>query len=207
MHEAHHETKGAIRLRRVAVRVFVLLVLASMVVETSPSVFKWPRVLKSWCAPALRFSGLWQGEWPLFAPNPVLNNAWITAEVYAPDGTLTIWNSPYWAETSSVGKLRNFRYINLYNRLPFRGKEPADDFADYIARQMIDPHVQPYEPPETESLQPAVAGVASYAGRWQLRLLRSQLNIILPEDGSLPSREETMWVTSNTPLTIREYLP
>ena len=79
--------------------------LSVIIIEVLPYNFRGKQIgstnyVKECIAPATRFAGLWQGEWPLFAPNPGINNSWISAEIEAPTGELECWNSTYWATTS-----------------------------------------------------------------------------------------------------------
>jgi hypothetical protein len=190
--------------RRWGVRLFVVAMLSVIVIETMPRSVNGHSIrgsvtLKHQLAPFTKFTGLWQGEWPLFAPNPVLNNAWISAEISAPSGERSEWNSTFWASASTWEKFRQFRYINFYNRLPFRGAGVADDFADFIARQQIGQNVRAIT--SDESLN------STGEPTWSLQLNRNQMDISLPDDGTLPPREETTWIISSSHLSTREYRP
>jgi hypothetical protein len=179
--------------------------------------------------------GISQGEWSLFAPNPTLNNAWFSAELYAPDGTLTTWNSTYWGTASGTQKFREFRMLNFSNRLSRRDPLARDDFADYVARKMLGPQTRAVVLPAkgihaaSESTDPtgrysseadfgasslpasglseSSSVVADSLPRWRLVLYRSQLQMTLPADGTFPSRDETVWISSSQQLVEREYLP
>ncbi|MCA9133815.1 MAG: hypothetical protein KDA45_11700 [Planctomycetales bacterium] len=189
-------------LRRQIVRCFALLILLVIAIDTSPDVHAWLRQAKVKMAPVVRRPGLWQGQWPLFAPNPVLNNAWISAEITSPDGELTFWNSPYWGDTGSWEKFYRFRYLNYYNRLPSQNPLAIEEFADFLARTLISPTAHP-----VDFALDADATTAPSAPTWKMSLFRSKLNFTLPEDGSLPSRDEILWIASSKNLTVRAYRP
>lgn len=180
-------------LRRKLVRLFFCLILIALVAEASPDELPGAGYAKRWLGPWLNRMGLWQGQWTLFAPNPKINNAWISAEVYAPDGTQSaFWNSTYWAETSTWERFAGFRHINYNNRIQTQGKRAADDLADFLARSLITPT--------------AVATTDRQDAR-RLVLSRTELNVVLPGDGTLPNRDETMWISTSQNLTVREYQP
>ncbi len=187
---------------RGAARAIVLLMVAIIVIETSPRSIPGMSLLKRWSYPLTQRLGLWQGEWPLFAPNPVLNNAWVTAEIYAPDGTLTNWNSIFWGSTSGFEKFYRFRHMNFYNNIAFRGEAASHDFLDYIARTHISPDARPVAEGQADAAEDQ-----PLSPPWRIVLVRSQLNMIMPDDGSLPSADETTWVTSSETVTSREYRP
>ena len=134
-------------LRRICIRCFVALALLTIAIDTAPrSAVTNP--LQDLIRPALNVAGLWQGDWPLFAPNPTINNGWLSAEFYPVGGKSPIltddgkplgWNSPIWSEYDVWNKFYRFRHVNYFNRVPYRGKDPLDDLADYIARTTLGP--------------------------------------------------------------------
>lgn len=181
------------RLKRRLVRLFFCLFLIALVADASPDELPGAGYAKQLLVPLLNRTGLWQGQWTLFAPNPKINNAWISAEVYAPDGTQSaFWNSTYWSETSTWQRFTGFRHINYNNRIQTQGKRAADDLADFLARSLITPT--------------AVATTDRQDTR-RLVLSRTELNVVLPDDGTLPNRDETMWISTSQNLTVREYQP
>ena len=169
--------------KRALIRGFALLAIAVIVLDTLPRNWGWLTGTKQAVSSVLNRVGLWQGEWPLFAPDPVVNNGWFTAEIRDPDGTVTRWNSPFWSEASAWDKFVGFRYIDYFNRLTLPSNFPAaDDFADYLAREVGRP-------------------VAS------VRLYKNQVLLQMPDDGSLPPREEIAWMFSSELVAVRKYQP
>lgn len=132
---------------------------------------------------ALQRVGLSQGEWKMFAPNPVINNGWYSAEIRSLSGEVAHWDSPIWAGKNGWDKFVNFRQMNYYNRLPSPRNSPATfDLADYLARKRSYPAAS-------------------------ITLYRNQFQINMPEDGSLPSREETIWTFSTVSIVNQNYQP
>lgn len=201
--EDHNARTEPSRGGRLFARLLVLIVLTFIFVEAAPgrlSITRWARPKLS---PVLTRLGLWQGEWTLFAPNPGINNAWLSAEIYPPHGDVRMWNSTYFAEASGWELFLHFRHINYNNRLHATDRAAADDFADYLARRLISPTARPIEALPTDAQESS----ALENDAWELSLFRSQLNLTMPDDGSLPTREETLWISTSENLTVRRYAP
>ena len=194
-------------LQRTWIRCFAAITLIAVAIDTAPE-WKFVTPLQEFLRPALNVTGLWQGDWPLFAPNPVINNGWISAEFYAQssqspmlasDGKPLSWNSPIWSEFNSWTKFYRFRHINYFNRAAHRGQNVIDDLADFVARTELGPDFHFVETvPEDGRLVVASSPI-------ELRLSMNRLQIVLPDDGSLPSPEETIWMSVSSNLTLRKY--
>ena len=218
--------------RRLAARSFFVIFAAVVLIDTAPRTWRWMRPVKQVVCPQLNYCGFWQGQWTLFAPHPILNNAWLSAEIYRPDGSQQeVWNSTYWANSSSWERFIGFRRMNYRNRMGAADPAAVHDLADYLARQLISPTARPVEQPAAEVIQtfdasqPARETVGEFRNEeiesagapvlehnpeqppWRLVLTRSQLNIVLPDDGSLPARDQTLWISSSKNLAVREYHP
>jgi hypothetical protein len=193
--------------RRIMVRCFALIALLTIMIDTAPrSSVTSP--LQDRLRPALNVIGLWQGEWPLFAPNPTINNGWLSAEFYPVGGKLPLmepngkplsWNSPIWSEYSAWSKFYRFRHVNYFTRVQYRGKDPLDDLSDFIARKMLGPE---YHFVETRTNPASSEDDPSSV---ELRLSKSAVQIIMPEDGSLPARDEATWIYVGSGLGMRKY--
>jgi hypothetical protein len=151
----------------------------------------WPRDWCPWLGAKDRLSvglsrcGLWQGEWAMFAPNPVLNNAWVVAELEHSDGTKSEWSSPNWSEIGAVGKFRNFRQMNYFSRIHLdRNRKALPDLIDWIVRAQ-------------KSAQPIQ----------HVKLFRNEVQLILSDDEELPLREDATWIFSSQFLTEKALQP
>lgn len=189
------------RIRRAAIRIFFLAFAVVLFIDTTPANWAWLRPAKRFVCPLLNYCGLWQGQWTLFAPAPILNNAWLSAEIYGPDGTRQkVWNSTYWANSRGWDRFVGFRQMNYRNRTSAMDPRAVADYADYLARQLISPTAHavnlPDSVPSENTPQP-----------WRVVLSRNQLNIVMPDDGTLPKRDETIWISSSKNLLVREYQP
>lgn len=164
-----------------------MLLVVAMFLDVCPNSWSLIGLPKSWLSAVLNRVGLWQGDWSMFAPDPETDNGWISAELVDAEQTSSSWNSPIWSEVDSWGKFYRFRHINFYNRLPQNVNLLAwGDFADYLARD---------------------AEHRTHVRIAKISLYRNHLNLLRPEDGSLPSRDEEMWTTSSEFLTQRIYQP
>ena len=170
------------KLRKGLVRVFFLSAIAVMVVDVVPPTFPGMSSPKQYLSSILNRTGLWQGQWVMFSPNPVLNNAYITAEIEDLVGDRKYWDSPDWKKTGSVEKFLRFRHMNFYNRIYLPGNSLAvNDFVNHLVRNDFSLVVE------------------------KLKLERTAMTMVLPEPGTLPSREETIWISTTSFLTERDF--
>ncbi len=192
-------------LRRFFIRCFLLLALIVIAIDTAPG-WKFVKPLQQYLRPTLSYAGLWQGDWPLFAPNPTINNCWLSAEFYfqgvpklASNGKPQSWNSPVWSSTNSWKKFYRFRHINYFNRVVYRGNNVVNDLADYVARMELGPDCHFAETITVDGVH------AQEAETVELRLSLNRLQLVMPDDGSLPSPEETTWMSLSSNLALRKY--
>ncbi len=167
-------------LRPRMVRSFVLFWGLVLAVETSPwGLGDWDRI-KQPLSDALNACGLWQGQWGMFAPNPSVNNWWLTADIETDAGRES-WSSPFWMEVPTIEKFRRFRYLNYYNRIQLiQYRIAAVDFARFLLRNRM---VNAYEARPRQ--QPAR----------RVWLYTNGLELVPPSDGTLPPRNEIVWVS------------
>ena len=158
-------------------KLFVACIMAMILIDAWPTAISL--VVKRPVAAVLDLIGLRQGSWTMFTPNPVINNRWITAEVRTKDGQMLTWDSPLWVRASVWDKFVQFRHVNYYNRI-FQSwcSQAAYDFMDYRMRQCDE---------EPDSIQMHI----------------NRMNLVMPEDGSLPKRDEAEWSLTTEPW-IRE---
>ncbi len=198
-------------MRRIFIRCFVALFLLAIAIDTFPKC-DWVFPIQKRVGPVLNYTGLWQGDWPLFAPNPVINNGWVSAEFYRDDSSTPLqsadgkplsWSSPVWSECTSWDKFYRFRHVNYFNRIPIRSQNMINDLADYVAREKLGPDYRLVEPVSSDS--PSTTLQAKEA--IELRLTKNALRIVLPDDGTLPPPDETTWIYVGSSLATRKYSP
>lgn len=88
-----------------------------MLIDASPQYTKLHGQFKQWIDPVLDVTGLWQGTWELFGPEPDHVNVRVGALIRWKDGTKTIWYQPNWHELHSWQKARAFREMSYYDNL------------------------------------------------------------------------------------------
>lgn len=196
-------------------RWFAVAAMLSIAVDTSPW-WEALRPLKNCIRPALIWTGLWQGQWPLFAPNPYINNSWISVEFYV-DGTNQpllsadhqplLWNSPIWSRASVAEKFHRFRHLDFYNHLPGAPEEVRGDFANYVARVMLGPEYRPLIDEEAGANANPTADSVPQSAAIELRMFSNRMEIVMPDDGSLPAPDETTWMSVSRLLVSRRYAP
>ena len=163
-------------------RIFLLIVMVLITIDVWP-VQRWNRIAKQPVAQSLDMIGLRQGSWAMFTPNPVLNNRWFSAEMTTKDGKITNWDSPLWSRASVWDKFVQFRHVNYYNRVYQPWCLPgAKDYMNYRARQSAE---------ELESIQ----------------LHQNHLELVMPEDGTLPPRDEAEWRLITEPWIGNKVIP
>jgi hypothetical protein len=86
--------------------------------------------------PALNASGLYQGDWQLFAPDPDRINSWVQGRVTRSDGSSWYWSTPDWQRRSQLEKFLEGRHQKLSDALRLDSRRALwPYFADYILRQ------------------------------------------------------------------------
>lgn len=185
-------------MKRAAIRWFVAIVGVCIAMDTIPRErFPAPEI-QDWLHRQLDRLGLSQGSWPLFAPNPVLNNGILIAEVTDRKGDSATWSSIDWAQADPWVKFVRFRHMNYLQRLP-RNAIAAGDFAEYLLRAIPEREkaiasVRWSE--ENEMLPPAELD----APLREVRLYHYRDSMVLGEgiagvDAPLPPQSQTVWST------------
>lgn len=189
--------------------------------------FAWIYQLKSTIRPVLRPIGLWQSEWRLFAPDPVISNCWWTIEVQeslprgiavepstqqhtplSPSNRLT-WNSPFWGDVKPAEKFFKRRHIAYLRRLSEFPIEVLEDFADEWVRTKYGDQLRPIgslhleKGPLDNSSQNTSTNSEPYV--LEVSLFRNELKIAPSEDGTLATREDTMWLSVTEKYLQRRY--
>ena len=190
--------------------------------------FSFIHLMKSTIRPSLRPIGLWQAEWRLFAPDPVISNCWWTIEATGamskelqneprPAGQQSTqrqespfsWNSPFWGEVGPAEKFFKRRHIAYSRRLSEFPVAVIEDFADCWVRERFGNrlHALGNVPLENGLIENATADVLddSEPCLLELNVFRNELKLALPDDGSLPTREETVWLSVTEKYLRRRY--
>lgn len=201
---AHEHASGGFG-RRFAVRWLALLGIIVIAIDTLPDVWTKDFRLRGWLNTALGYAGLAQGDWPLFAPNPSLNNETIVAEVRDRMGQDATWRSPDWSQTTAWEKFYRFRHMSYYQRVG-DAHYAAIDFADYLHRTI--PGQEVAKPmirwSETNEILPPAELVAPMVS---VKLYEYRQRMVLSEENPMPNQSETMWSQQSKFLVAREYQP
>ena len=216
---------------RTAVKLFVLVLGTVVLIDTAPigmvasdGPFGWVYEAKVRLRPFLRAVGLWQGEWQLFAPDPVLSNNWWTIEA---KGTLAAelanvegvfvagsgsneqfsWNTPFWGEVSAVEKTFKRRHVSYFRRMSDFPRMVVRDYMDFWVRQHFGDRVRPMreQPSEYENGVPITDKTFSEPADLELIVYRNEMKLAFPDDGTLPNREETVWMSVTEKYVHRRY--
>lgn len=117
----------------------IALFIVVLVIDTVPSTFGLHSRLKEWIEPVLDKTGLWQGTWGLFAPNPAISNNAVSADIKYHDGAIITWTSADPATGSYWEKFRMFRWNEYYDTIRLDDYEDGwPGLADWLASQFQD---------------------------------------------------------------------
>jgi hypothetical protein len=190
-------------IRIIAIRIFVIIFAAVVAIDTLPDAWTQRFPFRMGLHRCLAYLGLWQGDWPLFAPNPTLRNGWIVAEIRDEAGQQAIWVSTDWSKASIWQKFSGARHLNYHQRVVLT-PEASRDLADYLQRSIPDRETAVPSPRWNEAfellppspLEPPVREVALYHHRHSLNLAVGE---------PIPEESEIVWSQKSTFLVKREY--
>ncbi len=143
--------------RRRLVKVFVVVFVLAVALDTAPVGIDCPEGrpvfvfrAKVMLRPYLKVLGLWQAEWKLFAPDPVICNNWWdhggawrtgrSSHCARPcdrsdwPGRSVTWSSPYWGEISAATKTWKRRHVAYLRRMGEFPRMVCRDYMDYLLR-------------------------------------------------------------------------
>jgi hypothetical protein len=192
-------------MKKNAIRLLAILFCVFVAIDVIPESYSLASRPKAWVHSILVPLGLSQGDWPLFAPNPVLNNGVLVAELTDHSGNSAVWTSIDWQEASVWTKFYRFRHMNYQQRLP-NTYTAASDFADYLLRAI------PAEEsavgsirwsPDNQMLEPA----AIEPPMREIKLYKYRNTMVLEEGQPLPKIDQTQWSTQINFLVRRESQP
>lgn len=174
-----------------SIRIFAVSLISAILIDTIPSFVTVVDPIQKPLNHALSFCGLAQGDWPLFAPNPVLNNGTVVAEVIDNHDQFFRWSSPEWSKKEVTEKFLRFREMNYFQRLP-RYTIACEDFTDYLFRAIPDKEpIAPTLPFELD--ERSVDIIQLRRPIKQITLYHADAEMVLTEEEPLPRFEETTW--------------
>ena len=102
-----------------AASLFVLAYVALGLIDATPVTGPAHARVKSALDPFLDVTGLWQGDWRLFGPEPDKLNATLSARFLDAQGreAAPAWRSPAWRELSVLEKFPRVRHMKFYDGL------------------------------------------------------------------------------------------
>ena len=187
------------------IRCFVAAWIILVAIDTLPTAYSPFTSLKYETNHRLRHLGLSQGDWPLFAPDPVLMNGVIVAELIDQKRNPHSWSSIDWSQASIWEKFYRFRHMNYLQRV---GNTTAatEDLADYAKRVLPNQNDQvnhgPWYPAiqfmEPVPLEPPIV---------ESKIFQFEQRMVIPDDKTLPKQADTIWSTYSKFLAKREYVP
>jgi hypothetical protein len=110
---------------------FMIVALA----DAFPAASESHRRLLEHLRPLLSATGLYQGDWQLFAPDPDRINTWVEARVIRSDGSSWLWTTPDWLRRSQRERFVEGRHQKLSDALRLDSRRALwPHLADYVAR-------------------------------------------------------------------------
>ncbi|HEX5105371.1 MAG TPA: hypothetical protein VFV87_16245 [Pirellulaceae bacterium] len=122
------------RLKLWAINAFIATLLALMLIDTLP---QSPIALRLAIQPVLRRTGLHQGPWNMFTPNPDAINLKLRAEVTYRDGQKAQWESPDWRSQPNWERWVGHRQQEFCDMIATQEAAPAwRTWAQFLARTL-----------------------------------------------------------------------
>lgn len=119
--------------RRRIIDAFATVIVVLFALDTLPCT---PDSVRGLMEPLMDSTGLWQGTWNLFAPNPDSRNHRLRADLYYPNGTHRVWSSPDWRSQSTWQRFIGHRETEFIEKISDEVNRSAwHDFAMFVARQ------------------------------------------------------------------------
>lgn len=127
-------------LKKLLTDCFLLAWLLVLFVDAAPLVGDWHKQLRDDLDAYLDVTGLWQGSWTLFAPDPDKINVAVSAEIIFPDDERLIWQSPKWRELSAWQRFLKFREAEFVDNIRLNQNKGAwPTLADYLYNDAVHP--------------------------------------------------------------------
>ena len=134
-------------MKKLVINCFLLIWLLVLAIDSAPELGDWHRKIKNDLDAYLDVTGLWQGGWQLFAPDPDKVNVSITANVTFEDGREVIWRSPDWRSMSTWQRFLSFREAEYIDNIRLDNNAGAwTDFSYYLSRTVKHPEATNLKP-------------------------------------------------------------
>jgi hypothetical protein len=136
---------------RIITNIFLLILIPLLIVDTFPFGddglihFQTVSQLQRKISPLLDATGLWQGVWAIFAPEPLRTNVRLSANLRYADGQEGIWNSPNWTEMTWWEWKRNYRmiqYLRYVQSEVMREREVFKPLVHYLSETQTQPDAE-----------------------------------------------------------------
>lgn len=165
--------------------------IAAIFIDTLPSFLAAYIPIRKPINTTLNTIGLGQGDWPLFAPNPIINNGTLIAEVQDNENRRFQWSSPDWSKQTVWYKFHQFRQMNFYQRLP-RYPLACENLANYLCKAI--PSQQSITPmPDFTQIEESSPPSKFIPPVRELSLYHAQFEFVPPDDSTLPPAEDVFW--------------
>ena len=123
-------------LQKRAATAFIVVFVGLGVVDATPVVSPSHARLKNRIDAFMDATGLWQGNWRLFAPMPRKINVYVSARFVSGDVAVD-WHSPRWTQMGFVEKFFHVRHMKFYDAIRLdENRRTWEAFAEYQRRQL-----------------------------------------------------------------------
>jgi hypothetical protein len=114
---------------------FIVALLLLLLIDALPETGRFHRRLKDATDRLLDVTGLWQGSWQLYAPDPDRVNTRISADLVFSDGTTARWSQPDWPSLSRWRRFLLFKHMEYFDAVRLeRNKGAWSGLAAFLAR-------------------------------------------------------------------------
>ena len=99
------------------------------------------------------------------------------------------------------------RHVSYFRRMSDFPRMVVRDYMDYWVKQRFGDRLRPMkeQPSEYENGSPITEKTFDEPAELELIVYRNEMKLAFPDDGSLPSREETVWMSVTEKYVHRRY--
>ncbi len=124
------------RLKANTIACFVLLLCIAFTIDSMPPFCEAHKRAQTALDATLDRTGLWQGVWSLFSPEPDSRNTRLNATVQFSDGSQSYWSSPNWQQMNALQRAFLFRECEYFENIASGSNDALLPYlAQYIVRQ------------------------------------------------------------------------